>query len=83
MGSKQGHGDHRMQTCSSKGVVRSSRTYGAYCTTMDQNHGRGSKDSLVQSAKKWQMCKDKWNGWNSHCKKLSYYHKGTNHHTSF
>ncbi len=54
MGSKQGHGDHKMQTCSSKGVIRSSCTYRAYCTTMDLDHGRGLKDGLVQSAKKWQ-----------------------------
>ncbi len=54
MGSKQGHDDHKMQTCGSKGVVRSSCTYDVHYTTMDQDHGRSSKDGLVQSAKKWQ-----------------------------
>jgi hypothetical protein len=54
MGSKQGHGDHKMQTCISKGVIKSSCTYGAYYIAMDLDHGRGSKDGLVQSAKKWQ-----------------------------
>jgi hypothetical protein len=29
------------------------------------------------------MCKDKWNGINSNFKKLSNYHKGTRHHTSY
>jgi hypothetical protein len=29
------------------------------------------------------MCKDKWNGLNSYYKKLSNYHKGTNHHMLF
>ncbi len=83
MGSKQGHGDHKIQTCDSKGVVKSSRTYGAYCIAMDQDHGRGSKDRLVQVLRNGKMCKDKWNGWNSHYKKLSNCHKGTSHHTSF
>jgi len=29
------------------------------------------------------MCKDKWNGINSDFKKLSDYHKGTEHHTLY
>jgi hypothetical protein len=28
------------------------------------------------------MCKDKWNSLNSSLKKLAFYHKGTNNHTS-
>jgi len=41
--------------------------------------------NMVQSRvlRNEKMCKKKWNGWDSHYKKLSNYHKGTSHHTSF
>ncbi len=42
-----------MLRCNLENITRSLHTFGACCTTMEQNCKGTSKDCLVESAKKW------------------------------
>jgi len=86
LGIERSHSSHQLQTswaCGSQGIVESLYAYGASYVMLEQNYRRTSKLFIPKCQRITKMFKDKWYGLNFNYKKLSNYHKGTKHQSSF